>query len=358
MNLLILYSEAMPYTISMINNYLETPNNQVCLVSWDSNLLTKFNFKPNRFLYYKRSEVNAKYFDEIIINFNPSIILVSGRMDKGYLNYIKKYKNKIPLITLSDNQWEASFKQIVIKRLAFLFYRKYFDYFLVPGYNQFCFARNIGYPTSKILVGGFSIDVKKFTDFNRERLKINTNFKQKIILFIGRLCYDKGIDLLLNAYLELENSILQNWKLYVFGGIEAADKSIKNFIKQNTNSNIIFYDFQTQDRILNEIVDKDIIFILPSRKEPYGVVVQEMVSAGLPIITSDICGSNQDFLINGFNGYSFKSNNIESLKNAIHELAIKNLNERLKFGSNSLKLSNRHNPDFLTSVINSVLVKW
>lgn len=357
MKLLILYSEAMPYTISMIENYLKTPENQVCLVSWDSNLLTKFTFKPNRFLYYKRSEVNAKYFDEIIVNFNPSIILVSGRMDKGYLSFIKNYKNKIPLITLSDNQWHGSLKQIIIKRLSFLFYKKYFDYFLVPGYNQFSFAKNIGYPTNKILIGGFSVNKIKFDDFNRRRLKINADTKEKVILFIGRLCYDKGIDLLLNAFLILESSILLNWKLYVFGGINAADSTVKNFITNNSNPNIIFYDFQTQDYILNEIVDKDIIFVLPSRKEPYGVVIQEMVSAGLPIITSDVCGANQDFLINGFNGYSFESNNLESLKSAIQELALKKEKERLEFGANGIKLSNRHNPEFLTSVINSVLIR-
>ena len=60
--------------------------------------------------------------------------------------------------------------------------------------------------------------------------------------------------------------------------------------------------------------------ILPSRTEPWGVVVHEFASAGLPLILSDKVGAGASFLIQGYNGYTFKAGNLKSLKNSMRKI--------------------------------------
>ena len=45
-------------------------------------------------------------------------------------------------------------------------------------------------------------------------------------------------------------------------------------------------------------------FILPSVEEPWGLVVNEAMSAGLPVIVSNVCGCSLDLVDEGFNGYT------------------------------------------------------
>ena len=51
------------------------------------------------------------------------------------------------------------------------------------------------------------------------------------------------------------------------------------------------------------------LFVLPSNEEPYGAVVNEAISAELPLILSDKVGCHKDTLIDSRNGYLFKSGN-------------------------------------------------
>jgi glycosyltransferase involved in cell wall biosynthesis len=61
--------------------------------------------------------------------------------------------------------------------------------------------------------------------------------------------------------------------------------------------------------------------ILPSRDEPWGLVVNEAMTCGVPIIASDICGCVDDLVFHGRNGYIFPVNDIEKLAEAMLAIA-------------------------------------
>ena len=89
-------------------------------------------------------------------------------------------------------------------------------------------------------------------------------------------------------------------------------------------------------KVVNFLQPKDLVkliktsgcFVLPSRFEPWGVVVHEFAAAGLPLILSDAVGASDVFLINGANGFIFETNKVLSLKEMLLNI-IRSSDERL-----------------------------
>src|SRR5262249_16541028 len=64
------------------------------------------------------------------------------------------------------------------------------------------------------------------------------------------------------------------------------------------------------------------VFVLPSRHDGWGVVVNQALAAGLPIISSDAVGAGLDFVENSVNGMCIPADDVESLYSAMKILAV------------------------------------
>ena len=96
-------------------------------------------------------------------------------------------------------------------------------------------------------------------------------------------------------------------------------------------------------------------FILPSLFEPWGVVVHEFATLGMPMILSEAVGARTSFLINNHNGYVFKTGSVDDLVIALERIANLELNEIKRFGENSYKLSLRISPESSAMNLMSIL---
>ena len=103
-------------------------------------------------------------------------------------------------------------------------------------------------------------------------------------------------------------------------------------------------EFMQPDNLIKEIIECG-CFILPSNYEPWGVVVHEAATAGMPLILSDAVGARASFLVNGMNGYKFKSNSTEDLKKYMLKIINSDEKELIKKGELSFKLSQRITPE-------------
>jgi glycosyltransferase involved in cell wall biosynthesis len=75
--------------------------------------------------------------------------------------------------------------------------------------------------------------------------------------------------------------------------------------------------------------------VLPSRQEPWGLVVNEALAAGLPVIVSNRCGCASDLVANGVNGFVFDVDREEQLTDSLSRVDRWDLEERAFAGRRS-----------------------
>ncbi len=86
-------------------------------------------------------------------------------------------------------------------------------------------------------------------------------------------------------------------------------------------------------------------FVLASRREPWGVVVQEAAAAGLPLICSDQVGAAVHLLQHHYNGYSFASGDADQLARCMKRLSELSDAQRAEMGRRSHELSKQFLPE-------------
>lgn len=144
----------------------------------------------------------------------------------------------------------------------------------------------------------------------RENLGIDC---ENMILFVGQIIPRKGIDVLLNACCGLSNDT----KVYLIGG--KPTEEYKKIIDDNKLDNVEFLDFIQHDQLKEYYMAAD-IFVIPTREDIWGLVVNEAMAYGLPVITTNRCVSGMEMIRNKDTGIIVKVNDVKGLHNAILKL--------------------------------------
>lgn len=137
----------------------------------------------------------------------------------------------------------------------------------------------------------------------RQELKITEN---KIIMSVGRFAYVKGYDVLLKACTQMDN----NTGVYIIGG--KVTEEYADMKKKLNLPNVHFVDFKTKNELAKYYKAAD-LFVLPTREDIWGLVINEAMSYGLPVITTDRCIAGLELVKNGENGYIVQAENSVAL---------------------------------------------
>jgi glycosyltransferase involved in cell wall biosynthesis len=106
---------------------------------------------------------------------------------------------------------------------------------------------------------------------------------------------------------------------------------------------VIFAGFLNRSQIARAYIAAD-IFVLPSAvNETWGMVVNEAMNFGLPVIVSDKVGCAPDLVQNGDNGYVFDHRVVQELANVLAKL-VSNRDLRLRLGKRSLDRISQWSP--------------
>lgn len=152
------------------------------------------------------------------------------------------------------------------------------------------------------------------------------------ILFLNRIKKYKGADVLVKAFLRIDNEKeMKNAVLYVCGDGDYL-KEIKEFAKINDRIKILG---KISEKEKYELMDKCWFFVNPSFKEGWGIVNIEANYFGMPVIGSDV-GGIKDSVINNKTGLLFRYGDEKELAERILEL-VKNKKLRNDLGKNGLK---------------------
>jgi glycosyltransferase involved in cell wall biosynthesis len=160
-------------------------------------------------------------------------------------------------------------------------------------------------------------------------------------LFCGQLIARKGVDVLLQAFDKLVRKGYST-RLLLAGRRAELDQML-SLVSAETRDRVSYEGFLDPKR-LNEIYSKAHVFVLPSRYDGWGVVVNQALGAGLPIICTDAVGAAYDLVNPGINGYRVPAADPEGLISCMEELILRR--ERIpEFGLASQRLAKTFTPD-------------
>lgn len=328
MKFLFLYTEIAEYFLSCCNEL--TAHGEVHIVRWPINKEAPFQFQENNKLnIYSKSDYNSKQLKELVDIINPNVIICSGWIDKDYLKITKNYFRKIPTIMTCDTHWRGDFKQriaMIVSRFTLL---NIFSHAWVPGKIQKQYVLNLGFKEKNIETNFYSCDLKHFENIYQLQKTDKQNHFPKRFLFVGRYYDFKGINELWQAFIELQAEQPNEWELWCLG---IGD------VKPIEHPKIKHFGF-IQPRDLATYTAQTGVFILPSRFEPWGVVVHEFAASGFPLLLSNAVGAKQSFLENNKNGYEFKSQNVVDLKRVLKLIINLSEPELLEMSAYSNQLS-------------------
>lgn len=239
--------------------------------------------------------------------FSPDALLISSWHIRPYRRIARMYEGRAVRILCMDNQWHETPKQWVgrLSRRAYL--QPYFDVAFVPGERAAYFSRLLGFTDAKTMRGLYCADTSCFNEGNSNHAG---RFKNKTFLFVGRLVHDKGVDILIDAYTEYRRRSDDPWRLQVAG---TGPLALPN------SPGLESLGF-VPPRQLPALMSQASALVLPSRFEPWGVVVHEAAAAGLPLICTDAVGAVECFVRDGINGFVVPAARPRELALAMHRL--------------------------------------
>jgi len=265
-----------------------------------------FDFESSGCEFYLRTEFTRSELLNKIKNINPQAIVCSGWIDKDYVSICRELRPQIRTIVALDNQLEGGLKPRLARERAKRLFKPAFDYAWVPGIPQVRYAEKIGFRPDEIQTGFYTVDVEKWSRVNGNNL--NGDFPKRFV-FVGRYMEFKGVLELWEAFSQIDT---KGWELYCAGNGDL-------YPTRRIYKGIHHVGF-VQPIDLGKFVAQGGVFILPSHKEPWGVVVHEFAAAGYPIICTENVGAASAFLKDGINGYLIKSNDISELKKAMSKI--------------------------------------
>ncbi len=127
----------------------------------------------------------------------------------------------------------------------------------------------------------------------------------------ARLVPVKGLEMMIRAFLEMGLGE-RGWH-YVVAGVGPLEGELKALAGAELGKRIHFVGFQQPGDNLGLMAHAD-LFVLPSRYEPHGIVIQEALAAGTPVLASDVCGAAYDLVKKGVSGDVFVTGDAGDLR--------------------------------------------
>ena len=317
-----------------VDNFMIQPNN---FIDW----VMQLNFN----MIAKAGEIIAKEgnFDVIHahdwlvayaaktlkVSYNLPIVSTIHATEAGRNNGIREEQQKY----INDTEWMLTYEssEVIVN----------------SNYMKNELQRLFGLPFEKINVIPNGVSASNFTvserdyDFRRRYAMDN----EKIILFMGRLVYEKGVQNLIAAMPKILNNY-HDAKLIVAGKGGMLGE-LQQEVRNLGLGNKVYFTGQLSPKQVQKMYKCADIAVFPSTYEPFGIVAIESMLLGVPTVVSDIGGLNE-IVDHGVNGMKSYAGNPNSLADSIltllfdHKLCdniVKNAKQKVKTQYNWTKIA-------------------
>ena len=202
--------------------------------------------------------------------------------------------------------------------------------------------RLFGLPYEKINVIPNGVNINSFVgiekDYEFRRQYASDN--EKIILFMGRLVYEKGVQHLISAMPKILNGY-HDAKLVIAGKGGMIDELKAQVESMGLSQKVYFTGYLNAKQVAKMYKCAD-VSVFPSTYEPFGIVALEAMLAGVPTVVSDVGGLNE-IIEHGVDGMKSYAGNPNSLADSILALLLNpELSDRVSKQA-KIKVKNEYN---------------
>jgi glycosyltransferase involved in cell wall biosynthesis len=197
--------------------------------------------------------------------------------------------------------------------------------FAVPGKSAFEYVTSMGVPAERIHTAPNAVDNRRFANLARlarereAQRRTELGLPPRYFVYAGRVTREKGVFHLLEAYTRLDPELRSEVGLVLVGEETAKNELMQNAAKVYPGT-MVFPGFAQRDQLAAFYALADAL-VFPTLSDTWGLVVNEAMACGLPIIASDVAGCVADLVQDGENGYVIPSANVGKLAEAMAAFA-------------------------------------
>lgn len=270
------------------------------------NKITLFTDKP--ITKKNKSEIFTR-MDKLLTKICPDVVLISGWDATASLLSLRWcLNNNIPAILLSESQ-KHDFKRSFFKETIKRFLLRLFDSAFVGGINQIRYLTELGFSEKKIFPGCDLVDNYYFSvnsqvnQHLKSKYQSKYNLPEKFFFTSCRFVEKKNLKFLLKTFKKfIENN--NEWSL-VIAGDGPLREDLESFLDEHDLNDRVFLPGYIQYDEIPIFYGLSSCFILPSITEQWGLVINESLASGKPVLVSDKCGCAPNLVQNQEVGFIF-----------------------------------------------------
>jgi glycosyltransferase involved in cell wall biosynthesis len=279
------------------------------------------------------SEIARGRYDAVLLhgyNYAVNVIAFAAAKAKG-----------IPVLMRSETHLgltRAGWKRRLRDTFLSVAYR-FVDAFLAIGTANRRYYSALGVPQDKIFDVPYTVDNERFMaaalqargDRDEVRQRYGLPTAAPVVLYASKLMRRKHPDDVIRAMAALAKKHIRATLFMVgTGEMEAELRTLAGALGVE---DVVFGGFINQAELPQVYAASD-VFVLPSEDEPWGLIVNEVMCAGLPIVVSDEVGCVPDLVKDGLNGFSMRAGDVSSLVGALERVLVdESLRKRMGAGS-------------------------
>lgn len=250
----------------------------------------------------------------IFIEYEPNVIVTTGWADPEYHAAVfEAMKRKIPRVVISDSRHEDEPRKYYKEWLKRIILKSYSSA-IAAGSASRSYLLRLGFEPDSIYTPW---DVIDNNHFSRDK-PVKLAFAERDFVCVSRFIAKKNLVRLLHSFSQYRKTGgKRNLKLLGSGTLEMPLR--KKVDDLRLNSNVSFEGFKQYEE-LPSYLNQGLCLILPSISDQWGLVVNEAMASGLPVLVSDQCGCVSDLVESGKNGFIFNPFDEEDITRAMFKM--------------------------------------
>lgn len=189
-------------------------------------------------------------------------------------------------------------------------------------------------------------------DKQKLKKKLGLDENSIYVISVGQFIFRKGFDLLINAWKQIDAQD-KEYKLLIIGGGELRSDLETQIQRDKLDQSIVLIDFMKKIDLIEYYKASDVFCIL-TREDVWGLVINEAMALGLPVVTTKQCVAGNELILNGENGFIVDCEDITGASESLLRLLTdENLRKRMSY-NNIIKMQGNTMKNIGLSHINNI----